>query len=173
MTREVDSIRPGAPAFPPTSRLAARRAFALVLAIAAVALAIVLARRPPIPTSRPEAGDLVLDETFDLAKGPADRRVLSPGPGVFRVAVPSATVPVRVTLGPPLPSTREAEGGPDPSQASVVQARPPGGSTGALATAPSDVAFYSSGILVVRVEAASTASAGATARVTIRRAREP
>lgn len=173
MTREVDSIRPGEPAPPPTARRAGRRVGAVVLALAAVAGAIVLARRPPTPTSRPEAGDLVFDEDFDLTKGPADRRVLSPGPGVFRVAITTATVPVRVTLGPPLPSTPDAEGGPDPSQASIVESRPPGGSAGALATAPSDVAFYSSGILVVRVEAASAASAGATARVTIRRARGP
>lgn len=150
---------------PTAPRSKASALAALVIVALAIGGGAWLWKRSPTPTPRAAPGDVVLDATFDLAKGASDRRILSPGSSVFDIEVASNSS-VRVTVGPPLPSTREAEGGPDPELGTVVRTLMTLG--GAAKSQRFEVRVYGAGIYVVRVEPAAPPATG-DARVRIRR----
>ncbi len=156
----------------PTRRRILSAGVGLALAAGAVAAALAIARRSNEPPARPAPGDVVLETTVDLARGASDRRLLAPGPCVFDVEV-SAPVGVRVTFGPPAPSTSategtagaegaaEAEGGPAPETSTEVAGHVNGSTT-------DRVLVYAAGIQVLRVEPVDP-KAGGKAVIRVRR----
>lgn len=141
----------------PAARLSSGSAIAgLVLGALAVAAGWLLWRRPTEPPPRPAPGAVVLEAALDLTHGAVDRRLLAPGPSIFDIEV-TAPGDVRVTFGPPAPSTREAEGGPAPETATRIS----GAGNGAFV---GSVRAYAAGIFVLRVEPAGPS---ASARVRI------
>lgn len=113
--------------------------------------------RPVVVPPRPAPGDVVLEASIDLSRGPVDRRLFAPSPSIFTVEVRSGGG-VRALVGAALPSTPEREGGPDPAVATTLAA--PGGMLAG------EVRAYASGIYVLRIEATDAAARGpATVRV--------
>jgi hypothetical protein len=140
-----------------TARLSSVSAIAgLVLGVLAVGTGWLLWRRPAEPPPRSAPGAVVLEASLDLTHGAVDRRLLAPGPSIFDIEV-TAPDDVRVTFGPPAPSTREAEGGPAPETATRVSDLVNGTFVGR-------VRAYAAGIWVLRVEPAGK---GASARVRV------
>ena len=127
----------------------------IVLAFLAVGAGWWIWREPEAAPSRPAPGDLVLDETIDATFGPIDRRLLAPGPAIFSIEL-TPPMDVTVTLGPPLPSTNSAEGGPDPASSTVLH-----GTAGKRITA--DVRVYGAGIQVLRIEPSGLLTLGGRA----------
>lgn len=112
---------------PPTGAAPVRaKSVAVVAALLCVALLLgYLAARPRTPAPRPESGDVLLDETLDLAKGGSlgvSKRVRLRAPAVLDVAVDPwwGAGPLLFSFGPPQPVEAGPVDLPDPASPMTV-----------------------------------------------------
>jgi hypothetical protein len=112
----------------PPSGVGPARASSVALVAMLLGVAAVLgyfAARPRTPAPRPESGNVLLDETLDLAKGGADgvsKRVRLRAPAVLDVAVDPwwGAGPLEFSFGPPRPVESGPVDLPDPASPMTV-----------------------------------------------------
>lgn len=117
-------------------------------------------REPAAPPARPQPGEVVLEATVSLARGPSDHRLLAPGPSLFDIEVTTVDS-VAVTFGPPSPSTPAGEGGPAPETSTRISGMVNGTFVGR-------VLVYAAGMQVLRVSQPDPKEGG-TATIRVRR----